>query len=282
MSLFISYSTKDSDFVDNLSKELIKKRIHVWLDKWEMQPGDSLIDKIQDGITESSFLLVVLSKNSVKSEWCRKELNSGLMRELNEKKVVVIPVLIEDCEIPLFLQEKVYADFKKDFEEGFKQLIRPLSKLFSEHMGRSTNDDIITDYSINWGLNEEDEFYTHIDLVNWYKKASKSILLQIFINGCEKATQRYISQTKLGYNWTMKETLISVMAKTPAFTEMNILTKNDEVYNNYLTLQDDSSDIKFYFHIRAILMGEDDGNDVLINLVDFIKMLNSTIPERME
>lgn len=281
MGLFISYSTKDSDFVDKLSKELLLKRIHVWLDKWEMKPGDSLLDKIQDGITESSFLLVVLSNNSIKSEWCKKELNSGLMRELNEKKVVVIPVLIEDCEIPLFLQEKVYADFRKNFDNGFKELIRPLSKLFSEHMGRNENNDIVTDYSINWGFNSDENFYTHIDLVNWYKKANKSILLQIFIDGSENATKRYIDQVNLGYNWTMKETLISVMSKTPEFTEMNILTKNDEVYNNYLTLKDDESDIEFYFHIRAILMGEDDGNDVLINLIDFIEMLNSTIPERM-
>ena len=40
MSVFISYSTKDKDFVDKLSIELVKKRIHVWLDKWAMKPGD--------------------------------------------------------------------------------------------------------------------------------------------------------------------------------------------------------------------------------------------------
>src|SRR5688500_13908336 len=122
MSVFISYSTKDSDFVTQLSTELVKNRIHVWLDKWEMQPGDSLIDKIQSGLTESSFLLVVLSKNSVDSEWCKKEINSGLMRELKEKQVVVIPILLDDCNVPLFLQEKVYADFKNDFQSGFKAL----------------------------------------------------------------------------------------------------------------------------------------------------------------
>lgn len=65
MSVFISYSTKDKDFVDKLSIELVKKRIHVWLDKWAMKPGDSLIDKIQEGLTDSAYLLVVLSHNSL-------------------------------------------------------------------------------------------------------------------------------------------------------------------------------------------------------------------------
>ncbi|MGB0880606.1 MAG: toll/interleukin-1 receptor domain-containing protein [Polaribacter sp.] len=148
MSVFISYSTKDNKFVTQLSAELVKRRINVWLDKWEMKPGDSLIDKIQSGISDSSFLLVVLSENSIKSEWCKKELNSGLMRELNEKKVVVIPILIDDCKIPLFLQEKIYADFRTGFNNGFESLIRPLSKLSREKMGREIKKDITTDYSI--------------------------------------------------------------------------------------------------------------------------------------
>ncbi|EON79267.1 hypothetical protein ADIS_0272 [Lunatimonas lonarensis] len=38
------------------------------------------------------------------------------MRELNEKKIVVIPILLDNCKVPLFLQEKVYADFRTDFD----------------------------------------------------------------------------------------------------------------------------------------------------------------------
>ena len=68
---------------------------------------------MQQAIQDSSALLVVLSKASVASEWCRKELNAGLMRELDEKRVVVLPLLVDDCEIPLFLREKMYADFSK-------------------------------------------------------------------------------------------------------------------------------------------------------------------------
>jgi plasmid stabilization system protein ParE len=95
----------------------------------------------------------------------------------------------------------------------------------------------------------------------------------------------YLEKLKENHRYILSgnyKVIYSVMANNKEFTELNILTKNDEIYNNYLTLQSDNTYIKFYFHIRAILMGEDDGNDVLINLVDFIKMLNSTIPERMK
>jgi hypothetical protein len=258
----------------------VKNRIRVWLDKWEMQPGDSLIDKIQNGLTESSFLLVVLSKNSVQSEWCKKELNSGLMRELNEKKVVVIPILLEDCEIPLFLQEKVYADFRSDFDEGFRLLLRPLSKLFSEHMGRSVKNDVTTDYAINWGL-QDDHFTMSIDLINWYERVRKSILLQLKIVGCQNSTKRFLAQVELGMGWLMKEAVISMMYTNKDFRDLNILVQNNEEYKYHIKTQDRKMNITFDVEFRAILMGEDTGSDVLINFVDFLEMLDSSRHERL-
>lgn len=281
MSVFISYSTKDSEFVTRLSAELVKNRIQVWLDKWEMQPGDSLIDKIQSGLSDSSYLLVVLSNNSVDSEWCKKELNSGLMRELNEKKVVVIPILLDNCKVPLFLQEKVYADFRTDFDSGFKSLLRPLSKLFSEHMGRHKKNDIVTDYAIHWEI-KDGLYYMTIDLINWHEKEKKSILLQIEITGCKNATDRFLKQVELGMAWLMKESIISMMFINPDFRNLNILVQNNDIYNYHIKTQDIRMDITFDVKFRAILMGEDNGNDILINFVDFLEMLDGSRKERME
>jgi hypothetical protein len=281
MSVFISYSSKDSEFVQKLSLSLVQKRIHVWLDKWEMQPGDSLIDKIQGGLTDSSFLLVVLSNNSVNSEWCKKELNSGLMRELEEKKVVVIPILVEDCKVPILLKEKLYADFRNEFEEGFKSLIRPLSKLLSEHMGRQVKKDVTTDYGINWGL-KDDLFYMTIDILNWYGTEQKSILIQLEIYGCENATKRYIQQVESGMDWLMKESIISMMYVNEDFRQLNILAQNDQVYNMHIKTKDIKMDIIFDVKIRAVLLGVDNGNDVLLNFVDFLDLLDSSRKERIK
>lgn len=86
MGVFISHSSKDKPFVERLAKQLVQYRIGVWYDKWEMKPGDSLIDKIQNGLEDSSYLLVVLSKHFIESEWCRKEQNAGLTKEIRNKK----------------------------------------------------------------------------------------------------------------------------------------------------------------------------------------------------
>src|SRR6266849_3850548 len=85
MPIFISYSHADRVFINKLAAHLVKHNAHVWIDSWELNVGDSLIQRIQQAIQESSALLVVLSKASVKSEWCKKELSAGLVRELEEK-----------------------------------------------------------------------------------------------------------------------------------------------------------------------------------------------------
>ena len=113
MPIFISHSSKDNAFVDKLARHLIKAKARVWVDTWELKVGDSLIQKIQEAIQTASALLVVLSKAAVASEWCRRELSAGLMRELEEKRVLVLPLLLEDCDIPMFLREKRYADFSQ-------------------------------------------------------------------------------------------------------------------------------------------------------------------------
>ena len=86
MPIFISYSHADKTFVNKLATHLVRHNAHVWIDSWELNVGDSLIQRIQQAIQESSALLVVLSKASVQSEWCKKELSAGLVRELKKKK----------------------------------------------------------------------------------------------------------------------------------------------------------------------------------------------------
>jgi hypothetical protein len=51
------------------------------------------------------------------------ELNATLMAELSGKGVAVLPVLIEDCELPELLKDRVYADFRGDFEVGLQKLL---------------------------------------------------------------------------------------------------------------------------------------------------------------
>ena len=65
MSIVISYAHEDSAFVDVLAANLFKNRVPVWVDRWELKVGDSILRKIESAIQDADALLVVLSKASV-------------------------------------------------------------------------------------------------------------------------------------------------------------------------------------------------------------------------
>ncbi len=90
--------------------------------------GDSLTEKIGAAIIETDYFGVILSHNSVNSEWVQKELQIAIQRELQEGQVVVLPILMEPVEIPPFLGDKLYADFSTPdkFESSVIKLLDSL------------------------------------------------------------------------------------------------------------------------------------------------------------
>lgn len=128
ISIFLSHSWKDKFFVRELAKKIESYGIKVWLDEAELKVGDSLIQKIGEAIETTDFVGVVLSSNSVNSEWVQRELQAAMQKEFRKRKVVVLPILLESVEIPIFLRDKVYADFStpEKSESSFPQLLKAL------------------------------------------------------------------------------------------------------------------------------------------------------------
>lgn len=150
MPIFISYSHADREFVDQLAERLVLAKHHIWLDRWELSLGDSMTSRIEETLTESSAILVILSKSSVESQWCRRELTAGLVRELEERHTIVMPVVIEDCQIPLFLKDKLYADFRKSPDAAFELIERSLARISNPATARVEAPDFNTDFAIDW------------------------------------------------------------------------------------------------------------------------------------
>jgi hypothetical protein len=128
-SIFLSHSSKDKFFVRTLADHLRQSGIKVWLDEAEINIGDSLTEKIGEAIQGTDFVGVVLSHNSINSEWVQRELQVALQKEIKGRRVVVLPILIEQVEIPHFLKDKLYADFTSSdkFEHELQKLLKALS-----------------------------------------------------------------------------------------------------------------------------------------------------------
>ncbi len=124
VSVFISYSRKDRDFVTMLSEDLRKKGINVWIDS-SIAGGESWRSTITENLVKASDVVVVLSFSAAASSWVQQEISIAYSRD---KKM--IPVLIDDLppnEIPISLQDFQLIDFRQTpYELAFRRLLTSL------------------------------------------------------------------------------------------------------------------------------------------------------------
>lgn len=128
MQVFLSHTTADKNAVEAIGSFLTKRGLTVWIDLWRMTAGDSLVDKISEGIEHSDRLVVCLTPDSVESNWVKKEVANGLVMEIAEHKGLgekfVVPALLVPCKVPIMLRDKLYANFtNKAFDAACEELL---------------------------------------------------------------------------------------------------------------------------------------------------------------
>jgi hypothetical protein len=131
-SIFLSHNYADKPFARRLATELTHAGAGVWIDDAEIKVGDSLIGKIEAGLIKSDYLGVVLSPSSVSSNWVKTELRAVLSQEISEARVRVLPILYRDCDLPLFLRDKLYADFRSGpYRKALAELLRAMGLTYA-------------------------------------------------------------------------------------------------------------------------------------------------------
>lgn len=123
---FLSHSSKDKAFIRQLASDLDRNGITVWLDEKEIRVGDSIVEKVGQGLADSDYFLIALSEHSVSSPWVTKELNHALVREIEKREVKILPLMLSECEIPDLIRDKLYADFSTSYKTGLSSLLESL------------------------------------------------------------------------------------------------------------------------------------------------------------
>ena len=91
-SLFISYSTKDQGFADRLHADLQAKGVRCWFAPHDMRGGKKVHEQIDAAIRVHDKLLLLLSPESMASEWVKAEIFKARERETREGKRVLFPI----------------------------------------------------------------------------------------------------------------------------------------------------------------------------------------------
>ena len=127
IKVFLSYSSTDAELARRLALDLRSVNIDVWLDQWQLGVGEEIAQKIDKGVEQADFVIVLLTRASVASKWVQHEWRQKVLNEAQTQRVAVIPVRGEVCEIPDFLAQRSSADISGgSYPQGFRYLLEIL------------------------------------------------------------------------------------------------------------------------------------------------------------
>jgi hypothetical protein len=139
-SCFISHSSKDQNFVERLHSDLQSKAVRCWYAPEDFKIGDKIRMTIDESIRLHDKLLVVLSANSIQSDWVEQEVESALAKERETGRTILFPIRLDDSAMEaragwtyLVKNTRHIGDFRRwkehdEYQKSFQRLLRDLKQ----------------------------------------------------------------------------------------------------------------------------------------------------------
>jgi len=120
--VFLSYAFEDSALAERIARELQSQGIDTWWAGWSLKAGDSLRQKIDEGLENCTHFIVLLTSISVEKPWVKVEIDAAFVRKL-ELKARFIPLRygLSPSKLPPLLRGMLSPTID-DFESDIRQL----------------------------------------------------------------------------------------------------------------------------------------------------------------
>ncbi len=105
MKIFISHNFENKETARLLAVELVERGFDVWFDEWQLKPGDSITGGIETAIAECDAFVLIWSAQAQQSNWVGTELRAALRRRVDDTKLRVIPVMLDDTALPALVAD---------------------------------------------------------------------------------------------------------------------------------------------------------------------------------
>lgn len=116
--VFISYSRKNSDFVELLETDMEKNDHSVWRDVSDIPGGAEWAEEIEDALSEAYAVIAIVSQPALESKWVNHEIDAS-----RKEDIPIVPALLEEVDLPSKLEDVQAVDFTQVCEtEGFEQI----------------------------------------------------------------------------------------------------------------------------------------------------------------
>lgn len=131
-SCFISYSTKDQEFADRLHADLQAKGVRCWFAPHDIKAGEKIHEQIDEAIRRYDKLLLILSPQSINSEWVKTEIATARKKEIKQQRRMLFPLRLVDFET-LRDWECFDADTGKDSAREIREFFIPDFSNWKDH-----------------------------------------------------------------------------------------------------------------------------------------------------
>jgi len=131
--IFLCHASEDKEeYVKPLYEDLLRNGISVWYDEGEILWGDSITEKIQEGIKLSKFAIICFSKNFLRKNWANSEFNSLYQRQQSEGRKIILPLILNSKEEILGKYPLIKDIAYEEWSKGIPYLVSQIKKILKQ------------------------------------------------------------------------------------------------------------------------------------------------------
>lgn len=131
--VFLCHASEDKEeYAKPLYDELIRNGISVWYDEGEILWGDSITDKIQEGIKLSRFAIIYFSKNFLRKNWANSEFRNLYQRQQTEGRKIILPLILDSKEEVLERYPLIKDIAYEEWDKGIPYLVSQIKEILKQ------------------------------------------------------------------------------------------------------------------------------------------------------
>jgi hypothetical protein len=121
--MFISYCHEDIEAVKDFALQISLGDFDLWIDEKNVNVGNNYTTQILSAIHDTDFYVIFISKHSVNSTWVKAELDFALRERIERSRLIIIPVKLDDAEMPITLTNITFLDARFSIGAAAKELV---------------------------------------------------------------------------------------------------------------------------------------------------------------
>lgn len=173
--VFISHNYLDKTIIEPIAIKLaeIFGKENVFYDSWSMQPGDGIIDKMNEGLEKATHFFFFVSKNSLSSNMVKMEWQNAIYKS-TKGKCKVIPIRLDESSLPPIMAQSLYIDL---YTNGIDATIVQMVNVIQGNSTFAVNSNIFSNLSYKLDFVDDEKIQLKISASHYLEPIPNFLIL---------------------------------------------------------------------------------------------------------